>query len=156
QLEDARANPPPWLHSDLREDVDRFLGPRELEEQRLQENNGDDHLQGPTNHRDRSGRHNTSVSQPLDVLVRKGFLETGTRVWHQPGVLAMTCRELADFLMDYLDGGLSPDVRAAFEQHLAVCPNCVAYMKTYRTTIELGRRAFDDDQPNAALTEMPA
>ena len=69
-------------------------------------------------------------------------------------MLAMTCRELADFLMDYLNEDLAADVRAAFDRHLALCPNCVAYVKTYRTTIELGRRAFADDEADAG-TEVP-
>jgi anti-sigma factor RsiW len=69
-------------------------------------------------------------------------------------MLAMTCRELADFLMEYLDEELPPDVRLEFDRHLALCPNCVAYVKTYRTTIELGRRAFADDAADAG-TEVP-
>jgi anti-sigma factor RsiW len=69
-------------------------------------------------------------------------------------MLAMTCRELADFLMDYLNEDLTAEVRAAFDRHLALCPNCVAYVKTYRTTIELGRRAFADDEADAG-TEVP-
>ena len=69
-------------------------------------------------------------------------------------MLAMTCRELAAFLMDYLNEDLPDDVRAAFDRHLALCPNCVAYVKTYRTTIELGRRAFADDEADAG-TEVP-
>ncbi len=70
-------------------------------------------------------------------------------------MLAMTCRELADFLMDYLDGDLPPDVRLVFDQHLSVCPNCVAYVKTYRTTIELGQRAFDEDPVDPAAGVPP-
>ena len=69
-------------------------------------------------------------------------------------MLAMTCRELADFMMDYLNDDLAADVRAAFDRHLSLCPNCVAYVKTYRTTIELGRRAFADDEADAG-TEVP-
>jgi anti-sigma factor RsiW len=69
-------------------------------------------------------------------------------------MLAMTCRELADFLMDYVNEDLAADVRAAFDRHLLLCPNCVAYVKTYRTTIELGRRAFTDDEADAG-TEVP-
>jgi anti-sigma factor RsiW len=69
-------------------------------------------------------------------------------------MLAMTCREMADFLMDYLNEDLPDDVRAAFDRHLALCPNCVAYVETYRTTIELGRRAFADDEADAG-TEVP-
>lgn len=54
----------------------------------------------------------------------------------------MTCKELSAFLMDYLDGALTYEVRAVFEQHLAVCPECRAYLSSYETTIELGRSAL--------------
>jgi anti-sigma factor RsiW len=54
----------------------------------------------------------------------------------------MTCREIADFLMDYLSGELPLDVRAQFDRHLSACPNCRAYIATYRATIHLGRQAF--------------
>ena len=57
----------------------------------------------------------------------------------------MTCRELADFIADYLSGELSPDVRGTFERHLRVCPNCTTYLAAYRETVALGKRAFDDD-----------
>ncbi len=51
----------------------------------------------------------------------------------------MTCREVLDFLMDYLDGTLSPAQRAVFEEHLAVCRSCVAYLHTYQQTVKLGK-----------------
>ncbi len=57
----------------------------------------------------------------------------------------LTCRELIDFLATYLDGELAPEPRAAFEAHLAVCPNCVNYLAGYRETIRLGKRAFDPE-----------
>jgi anti-sigma factor RsiW len=64
----------------------------------------------------------------------------------------MTCRELVDFLMDYLSGELAPEVLADFEWHLSVCPNCVRYLETYRATIVLERAAFrrpgDTDAPS--------
>jgi anti-sigma factor RsiW len=62
----------------------------------------------------------------------------------------MTCREFADFLMDYLNGDLASDVRAAFDRHLSLCPNCVAYLSGYKATVELGRRAFADDEAEVA------
>jgi anti-sigma factor RsiW len=66
----------------------------------------------------------------------------------------MTCREVADFLADYLSGALPADVRAQFDRHLSVCPNCQAYLATYRAAIELGRKAFA--APDAdAQTEVP-
>jgi anti-sigma factor RsiW len=52
---------------------------------------------------------------------------------------ALTCQEVADFLMDYLDATLSTQVRAAFEQHLHACPACVSYLKSYQSTILLAK-----------------
>jgi anti-sigma factor RsiW len=57
----------------------------------------------------------------------------------------VTCREFADFIAEYLSGELSPETRTQFEQHLDVCPNCVAYLSNYHDTIALGRQAFTDD-----------
>lgn len=54
----------------------------------------------------------------------------------------MTCQELSEFLMDYLDGTLACQARAVFDQHLADCPECRAYLSSYQTTIQLGRAAL--------------
>ena len=65
-------------------------------------------------------------------------------------VRELTCREVADFLMAYDDGELAPAERTAFDAHLAVCPDCVAYLQSYRATVALGRRAFADEDAAAA------
>ena len=56
----------------------------------------------------------------------------------------MTCRDFADFLADYLAGDLPEDILATFEDHIAVCPNCVRYLAQYRESIVVGRQAFRD------------
>jgi anti-sigma factor RsiW len=69
----------------------------------------------------------------------------------------VTCRELADFIADYLAGALPDETQAQFERHLDACGNCVKYLDGYRTTVELGRRAFDDldaDVPAAVPEEL--
>ena len=53
----------------------------------------------------------------------------------------MTCRELVEFLMEYLDGLLAEPERMCFEEHLGECPDCVAYLATYREAIRLGKEA---------------
>lgn len=58
----------------------------------------------------------------------------------------MTCRELADFIADYLSGEIPGDVRAQFDWHLSVCPNCRQYLANYQATIAVGRRAFLADE----------
>jgi anti-sigma factor RsiW len=57
----------------------------------------------------------------------------------------VTCREFADFIMNYLSGELSPESRAEFEHHLSICTNCQAYLSSYEETVKLGKRAFDDE-----------
>lgn len=54
----------------------------------------------------------------------------------------MTCRELIEFLMEYTEGRLAPDVRAEFDRHLSACPSCVAYLETYQQTIALARESL--------------
>jgi anti-sigma factor RsiW len=60
----------------------------------------------------------------------------------------MTCRELSDVLMRYLDGEASAAEQASFERHLAACDDCVAYVAAYRETVRLGQGAFEHpDEP---------
>lgn len=60
----------------------------------------------------------------------------------------LMCKEfIMDFLSDYLDGTLNPEVVADLERHLQDCTPCVAYLETYKETRELTGRA--------GLVEMP-
>ena len=63
----------------------------------------------------------------------------------------MTCREIADFLLAYVDGGLSPAARDAVDAHLAVCRDCAAYLRQYLDTIAAAPDAFADEE----LTDVP-
>lgn len=56
----------------------------------------------------------------------------------------MTCRELAAFVMGYLDGELQGDQRRRFDAHLAECPDCVRYLREYRATVRAGQDAYAD------------
>ncbi|OFW44991.1 MAG: hypothetical protein A3J29_10265 [Acidobacteria bacterium RIFCSPLOWO2_12_FULL_67_14b] len=62
----------------------------------------------------------------------------------------MKCRELADFLMDYVSGELSDDSLAHFELHLQRCRNCHEYLLQYESTIKAGRIACGE-----ASDELP-
>lgn len=54
----------------------------------------------------------------------------------------ITCREVLDFLMAYLDGELTPDQKREFERHLSACPSCVNYLHSYQATVRLGKAAL--------------
>lgn len=57
----------------------------------------------------------------------------------------LPCREIIEFLADYLDGTLDPAARAEFDRHLAVCASCVAYLASYRLTIRMAKAAEEVD-----------
>jgi anti-sigma factor RsiW len=54
----------------------------------------------------------------------------------------VTCRQLDEFLHDYVEGDLPGETARAFEHHLSICPACVDYLRTYRETIRAGKAAF--------------
>jgi len=57
----------------------------------------------------------------------------------------MTCRDLTDFLADYVADELPVATRETFEGHLARCPNCRVFVAQYRHTIVLERLALSSD-----------
>jgi anti-sigma factor RsiW len=71
------------------------------------------------------------------------------------GAPPLSCREFVEYLYDYLLGTLPPECTARFNEHLAACPSCVAYMKTYEASIRMGRSALSpsDDRVPADVPE---
>ena len=69
----------------------------------------------------------------------------------------MTCREFADFMMDYIAGELPAETSALFERHLARCPKCPKYFEQYKRTLEAGKSAFaspDDELPESVPEDL--
>jgi anti-sigma factor RsiW len=48
----------------------------------------------------------------------------------------LTCQQVVELVTAYLDGGLSPEDRQNFEQHLLSCSGCRNYLEQMRRTIE--------------------
>jgi anti-sigma factor RsiW len=59
----------------------------------------------------------------------------------------LTCQQLIDFIMSYLENELRADERAEFDRHMAVCPSCVNFLKTYEKTVLLTKACADDPVP---------
>ena len=59
----------------------------------------------------------------------------------------MTCRELIDLLADYLDSTLPQAAVVELEDHLVKCPECQAYLNTYRSAKTLAARAGSVEMP---------
>lgn len=73
--------------------------------------------------------------------------------------LELVCREVVELVTEYLGGTLSTHDRERFDQHLATCPPCTAYLVQMRTTLELAAQlgsisAPADDEVAKQLGDM--
>jgi anti-sigma factor RsiW len=60
----------------------------------------------------------------------------------------VVCLSGVELLMEYMEGELAPDVRAALDAHVAGCLKCVAFIESYQATPRILR--------DATAVEMPA
>ena len=49
----------------------------------------------------------------------------------------LSCRELVEFVTDYLEGALAPEDLRRFEAHISVCDGCTRYLEQIRETIRV-------------------
>lgn len=69
----------------------------------------------------------------------------------------LTCREMVKLVTDYLERRLSPAELERFEQHLAICDGCQAYLEQMRQTLEaLGEFPEEQLSSDARDTLMAA
>jgi hypothetical protein len=69
---------------------------------------------------------------------------------------ALTCRELVELVTDYFEDALPPAEHARFENHVAGCGGCAAYLEQMRETIDLVGRLTENDVPPNAERELLA
>ena len=75
------------------------------------------------------------------------------------GGQAMTdivCMSGVELVMEYLEGALAPDVRAAVDAHVAACPRCMAFIASYKETPRILRQATAMDMPAELQTSLLA
>jgi anti-sigma factor RsiW len=82
-----------------------------------------------------------------------GILGSGSRELLKE-IAPVTCRDFADFLLDYVEGALPTDTRRRFDEHMAICPDCVHYLQHYTETVKAGRLAMVDDLPEDVPEEL--
>ena len=66
----------------------------------------------------------------------------------------MTCADFVSFFDDYVSEELPTEQRRVFERHIGICPECVVYLESYRTTIALAKAALCE-QTQQAPCAMP-
>lgn len=70
------------------------------------------------------------------------------------GADALACQELVEIITDYLEDALSPTDRERFEEHIAGCGNCTAYLEQMRQTVAVVARLRAEDIPGLALEPL--
>jgi anti-sigma factor RsiW len=68
----------------------------------------------------------------------------------------MTCQELVELVTDYLEGALPDEDLARFEEHIAACRGCNAYVEQMRTTIAVTHASRDVVEPPAVAPLLEA
>ena len=59
----------------------------------------------------------------------------------------MKCRDVVELMTDYLEGALSPSDHARFEEHIAGCDGCRAYLEQLRATRRVAGKLADEPVP---------
>jgi anti-sigma factor RsiW len=66
----------------------------------------------------------------------------------------MTCRQVVELMTDYLEGALSAVDRARFEQHIAGCDGCTAYLAQLRMARKIMGKLADEPVPAAVERDL--
>jgi anti-sigma factor RsiW len=65
-----------------------------------------------------------------------------------------TCKDSITLLLDYLDGELTPEDTQHLREHLQGCSPCVDFLRTYRATPGLCKRALAQKMPQEMSTKL--
>jgi anti-sigma factor RsiW len=62
----------------------------------------------------------------------------------------LRCVEFVEFVTEWEHGALRDDLRSEMEEHLALCPDCVDYVRQLRAAVGMLRGALDEAPPEPA------
>jgi predicted anti-sigma-YlaC factor YlaD len=66
------------------------------------------------------------------------------------------CKQIAELLGDYLEGSLPRETTELLEWHIEGCPPCVAFVNTYRGTIDAAKTLRDVEIPSELKNRLIA
>ncbi len=65
-----------------------------------------------------------------------------------------TCEDTINLLLDYLDGEMPLEEAKHLKEHLSGCAPCIDFLRTYRATPGLCRRALAEKMPQEVSTKL--
>jgi anti-sigma factor RsiW len=60
---------------------------------------------------------------------------------------SQTCQQMTDLVLAYLTNKLGAKAKREFDRHLAICPDCVNFLKTYKKTVAVTKSVKPTDIP---------
>lgn len=66
----------------------------------------------------------------------------------------LTCQQVTDLILNYVRGELHPRTALALKAHLRECPDCVAFLATYKQTIQATNSLRYETIPPAMRTRV--
>jgi hypothetical protein len=57
------------------------------------------------------------------------------------------CDHITDLILDYLTEELDPGTTSEFEKHMRICQDCVAFLNTYKKSVQVTRSLQYEDIP---------
>ncbi len=64
------------------------------------------------------------------------------------------CKDSINLLLDFLDGELSPEDTEHLREHLRGCSPCVDFLRTYKATPGLCKRAMAQRMPQEMASKL--
>jgi hypothetical protein len=70
--------------------------------------------------------------------------------------MPMNCKEAVEHLLDFLEGGVGPDLRARIEKHVQSCKLCPELFQSYQKATSLCAKALRRDVPDDLVEKVMA
>ena len=67
---------------------------------------------------------------------------------------SLQCQQVVELLSDYLEHALPRRLVRLIDAHLALCPNCTAYLEQLRTTTDLASALRGEDVPDEVVDAL--
>jgi anti-sigma factor RsiW len=68
----------------------------------------------------------------------------------------LTCRELVELVTDYFEDALAPADRRRFDEHIAACDGCTAYVEQLRVMRDALGGLAEEHVPEETVRELGA
>lgn len=67
---------------------------------------------------------------------------------------SLTCKTATSLIAKYISADLDPNLELSFAAHLRVCPDCIAFLNTYKKSLELAKSFLSQDLPALNLEQV--